>query len=100
VKNENLATRIRLAGHPGDIDALIKELYQAYLDGELTEHETRLLDVKARKRRTVLQAKPPRYRPILAATDNDLAGLFNLEIDLSSFTRPARDVSRGTCNNS
>jgi hypothetical protein len=81
VKNENLATRITLTEHPGDIDPLISELWRAYLDGELTEHEVKSLDIAARKRRTVLQAKPPRYRPILAATTNDLSGLFNLEID-------------------
>jgi len=81
VKNENLTVRITLTGHPDDVDALISEIWRAYLDGEITEREAKLLDTKARKRRTVLKARPARPNQRLAATDNDIAELFDLEID-------------------
>jgi hypothetical protein len=80
-RSEGIAIRVARAGHPADVDMLIKELWRLYAAGELTERQAAQLDRAARSRVRYLQCRPRPAAKRLLATDDDIAALFGLELD-------------------
>jgi hypothetical protein len=60
---DDLADRIALAGHPAEIDEVVKEVWGHHFAGALTEDETETLDEAARTRREAIQARRTETRP-------------------------------------
>jgi hypothetical protein len=56
---DDIADRIALAGHPAEIDQVVKEVWGHHFAGALTEAEAEALDEAARTRREALQAGDP-----------------------------------------
>jgi hypothetical protein len=54
---DDLADRIALAGHPAEIDEVVKEVWGHHFAGALTEDEAEVLDDAARARREAIQER-------------------------------------------
>src|SRR6516165_4668207 len=61
---DDIADRIALAGHPAEIDDLVREVWGHHFAGALTENEVEALDEAARARREAFQARPKPRRDI------------------------------------
>jgi hypothetical protein len=57
--------RIALAGHPAEIDQIIKDAWCHHTHGRISENEIEALDEAARTRRDALKARPPLPAPRL-----------------------------------
>jgi hypothetical protein len=60
---DNIADQIALAGHPAEIDEVVKEAWGHHFAGALTENDMEALDEAARTRREALQARQAKTRP-------------------------------------
>jgi hypothetical protein len=60
---DDIADRIALAGHPAEIDELVKEVWGHHFAGALTEDGAETLDEAARARREALQERRQAARP-------------------------------------
>src|SRR6516162_9668352 len=60
---DNIADQIALAGHPAEIDEVVKEAWGRHFAGALTENDMEILDEAARTRREALQARRTETRP-------------------------------------
>jgi hypothetical protein len=54
---DDIADRIALAGHPAEIDEVVKEVWGHHFAGALTEAEAETLDEAARARREAIQTR-------------------------------------------
>jgi len=61
---DNLSDQIGLAGHPAELDEIIKNMWVDHTHGLLTEDEAEALDEAARTRREAIQARPKPRRDI------------------------------------
>jgi hypothetical protein len=52
---DDVADRLALAGHPAEIDEVVKGMWGHHFAGALTENEVEALDEASRARREVLQ---------------------------------------------
>jgi len=60
---DDIADRIALAGHPAEIDEIVKEVWGHHFAGTLTEEEAETLHEAAQARREALQEQRPETRP-------------------------------------
>jgi hypothetical protein len=60
---DNLADQIALAGHPVEIDEIVKAAWGRHFAGAITENDMEILDEAARTRREALQARRTETRP-------------------------------------
>ena len=60
---DDIADRIALAGHPVEIDEIVKEVWGHHFAGTLTEEEAETLHEAAQARREALQEQRPETRP-------------------------------------
>jgi hypothetical protein len=60
---DDIADRIALAGHPAEIDEIVKEVWGHHFAGALTENEAETLEEAARARREAFQPRRPETRP-------------------------------------
>jgi hypothetical protein len=60
---DNIADQIALAGHPVEIDEIVKEAWGRHYAGALTENDMEALDESARTRREALQTRRTETRP-------------------------------------
>ena len=68
---DNIADQIALAGHPAEIDEVVKEAWGRHFAGALTENDMEILDEAARTRREALQARRTETRPKPPAAPSD-----------------------------
>jgi DNA invertase Pin-like site-specific DNA recombinase len=60
---DDIADRIALAGHPAELDGIVKEVWGHHFAGALAENEAETLDEAARARREAIQARRQAARP-------------------------------------
>jgi hypothetical protein len=60
---DDIADQIALAGHPAEIDEIVKEAWGRHFAGALTENDMEILDEAGRMRREALQARRTETRP-------------------------------------
>jgi len=60
---DDIADQIALAGHPVEIDEIIRGVWANHTSGRLTENDVEILDEAARARREALQARQTETRP-------------------------------------
>jgi hypothetical protein len=60
---DNIADQIALAGHPVEIDEIVKAAWGRHFAGALSENDMEILDEAARTRREALQARRAETRP-------------------------------------
>jgi hypothetical protein len=60
---DDIADRIALAGHPAEIDEVVKEVWRHHFAGALSENEAETLDEAARGRREAFQERRTETRP-------------------------------------
>jgi hypothetical protein len=60
---DDIADRIALAGHPAEIDEVVKEVWRHHFAGALSENEAETLDEAARARREAIQERRQAARP-------------------------------------
>jgi hypothetical protein len=62
---DDIADRIALAGHPAELDEVVKGMWGHHFAGALTEAEVEALDEAARARREALQEPRTETRPLI-----------------------------------
>jgi hypothetical protein len=70
---DDIADRIALAGHPAEIDEVLKEVWGHHFAGALTEDEAEVLDEAARARREAFQERRLETRPKTAPSSTPRA---------------------------
>ena len=60
---DNLSDQIGLAGHPAELDEIIKNMWVDHTHGLLTDNEVEILDEAARARREAIQERRTETRP-------------------------------------
>ena len=83
---DDISDQICLAGHPAEIDEIIKEAWGRHFAGTLTENDMEILDEAARARREAFQARRTETRPKPRAAPSC--------VPQASVRRPRRAVPR------